>query len=103
MAQFVAMIPDEEIKQLKKISKNAEKMLGEMTRAGAEVVEKNIIANAPEGIKQEPELMKTLKLSKTYKTPSDDGRIYFRWRSYSCSRKRWVYPKNPTCFGKGTG
>ena len=73
MAQFIAMIPDEELKQLEKISKNAEKMLGEMTTAGAEVVEKNIIANAPEGIKQEPELMKTLKLSKVYKTPSDDG------------------------------
>lgn len=73
MAQFIAMLPDKELKQLEKLGVNSEKMLGEMTKAGAEVVERNIIANAPQGIKQDPELMSKLKLSRVYKTPSDDG------------------------------
>ena len=73
MAKFIMTLPTEMIKELNSISNNADKMLGEMTRAGAEVVEQNIIANAPQGIKKEPKLMRKLKLSKVYKTPSDDG------------------------------
>ena len=43
-----------------------------MTKAGAKVVEKNIIANVPDGIRNS-EMMKNLKITQTYKTPSDDG------------------------------
>ena len=43
-----------------------------MTRAGAEVVESNIEANIPESIRGS-QMMKCLKVTKTYKTPSDDG------------------------------
>lgn len=73
MAKFIMTLPTDMIKELDRINRNAEKMLGEMTKAGAEVVERNIIANAPQGIKKEPRLMNKLKLSKVYKTPSDDG------------------------------
>ena len=73
MAKFVALLPTDYIKDLERINKYSDKILGEMTKAGAEVVEKNIIANAPQGVKKESQLMKHLKLSKIYKTPSDDG------------------------------
>ena len=47
-------------------------MLGEMTKAGAETVRSNVKANAPSEIK-DSDIMSHLTVSKTYKTPSDDG------------------------------
>ena len=73
MAKFEMILPDEILKDFKKIHDNADDIFGEMTKAGAEVVLKNIVANAPIGIKNEPQIMNKLKLSKVYKTPSDDG------------------------------
>lgn len=73
MAKMNIVLPDEVIEDFKKIYNNSEKIFGEMTKAGAKVVISNIRANAPEGIKKEPQIMNRLKLSKVYKTPSDDG------------------------------
>ena len=72
MAKFEMKLPQEIIKDLDLIYKNTDKMLGEMTQAGAEVVVKNIKANAPEGIRKSA-IYKKLKTSKIYKTPTDDG------------------------------
>lgn len=72
MAKFKMEMPTEIMKQFKEIHDNSDEIFGEMTRAGAEVVEKNIIANVPQSI-QKSEMMKCLKMTKTYKTPSDDG------------------------------
>lgn len=72
MAKFKMEMPTEIMKQFKEIHDNSDEIFGEMTRAGAEVVEKNIIANVPQSI-QKSEMMKCLKITKTYKTPSDDG------------------------------
>ena len=43
-----------------------------MTKAGAEVVETRIRENIPNSVKKS-EMMKCLKVTDTYKTPSDDG------------------------------
>ena len=72
MAKFKIELPTEIIKDIEKISKDSEKIIGEMTKAGAHVVEKNIIANVPKSIR-ESKMMKCLKVTKVYKTPSDDG------------------------------
>ena len=72
MARFQMELPTEVIKEFEKIAKDSDKIFGDMTQAGAEVVEKNIIANAPQGIK-DSKMMDCLKISKIYKTPSDDG------------------------------
>lgn len=72
MAKFEMLLPDDILKDIKKIYDNADEIFGEMTKAGAEVVEKNIIANVPDGIRNS-EMMKNLKITQTYKTPSDDG------------------------------
>ncbi len=72
MARFEMQLPTEIIKDFEKVHSNADKIFGEMTEAGAAVVHKNIIANVPDSIRKS-EMMKCLKITKTYKTPSDDG------------------------------
>ena len=72
MARFDFQLPTDILKDFKKIHDNADEIFGEMTKAGAEVVEKNIIANVPESIKSS-KMMDCLKVTKVYHTPSDDG------------------------------
>lgn len=75
MAMFKAELPKDIMKDFKKIYDNSDKIFGEMTRAGAEVAMNNVKATAPI-----PKLKSHVKLSKTYKTPTDDGintKVYF--------------------------
>ena len=72
MAKFELELPTEVMKDLEKILNDSDKIFGEMTQAGAEVVEKNIISNVPQSIRNS-KMMECLKITKTYKTPSDDG------------------------------
>ena len=65
-------LPEDILKDFQKINSESEKILGEMTKAGAEVVMNNIRANAPASIKSS-EMMNCLKMTKTYRTPSDGG------------------------------
>ena len=67
MARFKQELPNDIIKQVDKLEKNTEKMLEDMTKAGAEVVAKQVKTTAPNKIGQ------YVKLTKPYKTPSDDG------------------------------
>ncbi len=75
MAMFQAQLPNDIMKDFKKIYDNSEKIFGEMTKAGAEVALNNVKSSAPI-----PELKDHVKLTKTYKTPTDDGintKVYF--------------------------
>ena len=75
MARFVREMPKEIMDDFKKIHDNAEEIFGEMTRAGAEVALNNVKANVPLS-----DLGRYVKMSKTYKTPSDGGintKVYF--------------------------
>ena len=67
MARFELELPNDVIKDFQKIFDNSDRIFGDMTRAGAEVVAENVKNNAPSNLKQ------FVKLTKTYKTPSDDG------------------------------
>lgn len=73
MADFVKALPDEYIKELQKLSNNSEKMMGEMTKEAADVVKKNVLTNLPGSLSQSSEFKSCIKLSKIYKTPTDDG------------------------------
>lgn len=64
---FKLELPTNVIKDIEKVYKNTDEMLGEMTRAGAAVVEANMRENAPDTIKS------YVKTTRTYRTPSDDG------------------------------
>ena len=65
-------LPTELISQFEGVYKDADNIFGGMTKAGAEVVEHNIRANVPEAIAKS-NMMRCLKTTKTYKTPSDRG------------------------------
>lgn len=72
MAKFEMQLPTEIMKDFQKVYDNSEKIFGEMTKAGAEVVNHNIRANVPQAIRNS-RMMDCLRITKTYKTPSDDG------------------------------
>ena len=72
MARFEMQLPTEIMKDIQRIYDNSDEIFGEMTKAGAEVVNKNIIANVPQSIRNS-KMMDCLKTTKVYKTPSDDG------------------------------
>ena len=72
MASFDMVLPNEILKDLEKISKNTDKIFGEMTKAGAEVVYRNVKTNIPNSFANS-DIMNCLKITKVYKTPSDGG------------------------------
>lgn len=73
MAGFNVELPTEIIESMNKLSNNTEKMLGEMTQAGAEVVYKNVKANMKSSFETTKSLEQGLKKTRVYKTISDDG------------------------------
>jgi hypothetical protein len=72
LARFNIELPNDIIKQLDSLDKNTTKMLEEMTEAGAKVVHENIKASVPQSW-YASNIMKCLKMTRPYKTPSDDG------------------------------
>lgn len=72
MAKFKAELPNDLIKQFEQLDQNTYKMLSEMTEAGAKVVLENIKAKMPQSW-YSSNIMKCLKVTNTYRTPSDDG------------------------------
>lgn len=72
MASFEEQLPTELMEQFEFLDKNTETMLKEMTREGAKKVLANVKANVPQSFRKSG-IMKCLKLTRSYKTPSDDG------------------------------
>lgn len=72
MATFEEQLPTELLGQFEFLDKNTETMLKEMTREGAKKVLANVKSNVPQGFSKSG-IMKCLKLTRSYKTPSDDG------------------------------
>lgn len=72
MAKFEKELPNELIKQFEKLSDNTNTMFEKMTKSGAEVVKKNVIANLPGNLKKS-NFKNNISLTKSYKTPSDGG------------------------------
>ena len=72
MASFKEELPNDLIKMFQELDRDSEKMIGEMTKGGAEVVYKNVLKNMPKSFKGS-NIMKCLKITRVYKTPSDGG------------------------------
>lgn len=72
MARFNEELPNDLIKMFQNLDENSEKIMGEMTKAGAQKVYNNILSNVPTSFIGS-NIMKCLKITKVYKTPSDDG------------------------------
>ena len=73
MARFQSELPYDLMKVFEDLETNCDKMFGEMCNAGAEVVHKNVLANMKNVFDSTDSLEKGLKITKVYKTPSDDG------------------------------
>lgn len=72
MAKIDLELPNDLIKEFEQLDVNTEKMMGEMTKAGTEVVHRKVLKNIPKSF-QNSNIMKCLKITKTYKTKRDDG------------------------------
>lgn len=72
MAKVIVDIDDSVLKDISYIDKQFDHIFGGMTKAGADVVYKNVIANLPESLRSSG-FSSHVKLSRVYKTPSDDG------------------------------
>ena len=72
MARFDMEIPADMIKTFEEFGANVERMMGEMTQAGAEAVLRNIEANVPSSFRGS-DIMDCLHITKVYRTPSDGG------------------------------
>ena len=73
MAKFSLELPNDLFNSFQKLGTNAEKMISEMTRVGAEVVLSNVKSNMKSAFNDSSDLEDHLGITKTYKTPSDDG------------------------------
>lgn len=74
MAKFEMDLPVDLMEQFKKLHDNTDELMGQMTQAGAKAVEHNIRAKCPDILKNH------LKVSVTYRTPSDgciNTKVYF--------------------------
>ena len=72
MAKFTFNIDESVLKDISYIDKQFDNIFGGMTQAGAEVVYKNVISALPGALKSSG-FSSNVKLSKVYRTPSDDG------------------------------
>lgn len=72
MAKFNMELPTEIMKDFDKVYANSEKIFGGMTKAGAEVVYSNVRSSIPEEFRDSG-IIGCLRLTRTYKTPSDGG------------------------------
>ena len=72
MAKIIVDIDDSVLKDISYIDKQFDHIFGGMTKAGAEVVYKNVISALPESLRSSG-FSSHVKLSRVYKTPSDDG------------------------------
>lgn len=73
MAKFKEELPNELIEVFEDLGLKCDVMFGEMCKAGAEVVYNNVKSNMSKAFKSTNSLEKGLKITKVYKTPSDDG------------------------------
>lgn len=75
MAIFQTILPDDVMKDFKKVHDNTEEIFGAMTQAGAKAAMSAVKANVPK-----VEMASHVKLTKTYRTPTDGGintKVYF--------------------------
>lgn len=73
MAKFNGEIDTDTLKQLQSRDQDANKMMSEMVQAGAEVAIGNVQTNMGRSFSNTRHLLAGLRITRTYRTPSDDG------------------------------
>lgn len=94
MASFKNELPNDLIKAFSELEDNIENIFGEMTTAGAKVVYNKVLSNMKKSFKTTRSLEKGLKITKVYKTPSDDAiNTFIGFYGYDEESKSKKYPK----------
>ena len=94
MAKFNAELPNDLMQVFNELETNAEIMMGEMCQVGAEVVHKKVVANLSKSFESTNSLMKGLKVTRVYKTPSDDGiNVHIGFYGYDTDKTTKAHPK----------
>ena len=92
MAKYVMEKPDDIIKDIEFITGNADKIFGGMTKAGAETAMEIMASTCPSLLRP------YVKISKTYKTPTDGGintKAYFSgYIPFSNPNRKWFERRN---------
>ena len=104
MAQYKAELPNDLIQTFDALSSNTQEILEHMTEAGAKVVLQNIRSSVPSSWLSS-EIMRCLKITKPYKTPSDGGintKVAFYGYFYNKNKVRTPAPlvANVTEYGR---
>jgi hypothetical protein len=93
MARFKAELPNDLIQEFEELEKNCTDIFGEMVEAGAKVTHKNILANIKKAFVSAGSLEKGLKITRIYKTPSDDGiNVHIGFYGYDHTKKTKAHP-----------
>jgi hypothetical protein len=94
MAKFKAELPNDLIKEFEELETNCTDIFGEMVEAGARVVHSNVVKNMKSAFKNTAPLEKGLKVTKVYKTPSDDGvNVHIGFYGYDSEKVTKRHPK----------
>jgi hypothetical protein len=93
VAKFNAELPNDLLKVFEDLETNSSTMMGEMCKAGAEVVHSKIVAGIGKAFASTDKLLKGLKVTKVYETPSDDGiKVHIGFYGYDGAPTK-QYPK----------
>ena len=94
MAKFNAELPNDLIKEFEGLEKNCTEIFGEMVEAGARAVYNNVLSNMKKAFKSTAILERGLRMTKVYKTPSDDGvNVHVGFYGYDADRPTKRHPK----------
>lgn len=72
MAKFQMELPSDVMQDMVNLINESDDIFGKMVEAGAEVVHLNLLGTIPNSMR-DSNIMKCLKVTKVYKTPSDGG------------------------------
>lgn len=93
MAKFKAELPADLMKVFEELETDAPVMMGEMCKAGANVVYNKVVSGLGRAFKSTGTLLKGLKITRVYETPSDDGiNVHIGFYGYDSDNPTPQYP-----------
>lgn len=94
MARFFGQLPNDLIKVFEDLETDAPEMMGKMCKAGATVVYNKVCNNLKKSFDRTETLLKGLKVTRVYKTPSDDGiNVHVGFYGYNKDKITNAHPK----------
>lgn len=94
MARFSQELPNDVLRELQTRDKDTPKMMSEMVTAGGQTVLANVRANIGRSFDSTRSLLQGLKMTRVYKTPSDNGtNVKIGFYGYSRTRRSKKYPQ----------